>query len=270
MALSSVRSKRGNLSNRILSGLVLVPVVVLLAVWGGWPFELVLALAATIGLREWLRLVSGIGDWPGYAALPLVMPIYWYHGVGGAFEALALCMILVGVLARIRGNKNPFLSALGVPYLGLTMLLLAWLDDAAGWPLVIFVFVVVWASDIGAFAVGRLAGGPKLAPSISPNKTWSGFAGGLLFSAMFAFAWARSGLHAGHPLAALPIGILLSLAGQGGDLFESAIKRRFSVKDSGQLIPGHGGMLDRIDALLWAVPVFAVLYVLNCTSGLMP
>jgi phosphatidate cytidylyltransferase len=270
MALSSAPTDRGNLSKRILSGVILVPFVVALTIWGGWPFDLVLALAAAVGLREWLHLVSDEKEPASYGTLPLVMPIYWYHGLSGGFEALALCTILVGIFARVRRNKNPFLSALGAPYLGLTMLLLAWLEDAVGWPLVIFVFVVVWASDIGAFTVGRLLGGPKLAPSISPNKTWSGFAGGLLFSACLAFAWGRFGLNAARPIEAVWIGILLSLVGQGGDLFESAIKRRFSVKDSGQLIPGHGGLLDRIDALLWAVPVFAVLHVLNCTSGLMP
>jgi phosphatidate cytidylyltransferase len=270
MALSSAPSKRGNLSNRILSGLVLVPFVVALTVWGGWPFDLVLALAAAVGLREWLRLVSGAAEPLGYGALPLVMPIYWYRGPDGAFEALALCTILVGVLTRVRSKNTPLLSAMGVPYVGLTMILLAWLEDAAGWPLVVFVFVVVWASDIGAFTVGRLVGGPKLAPAISPNKTWSGFAGGLVFSALIAVAWARYGMNASRPAEVALTGIVLSLAGQGGDLFESAIKRRFSVKDSGQLIPGHGGMLDRIDALLWAVPVFGVLQFLKCTSGLMP
>jgi phosphatidate cytidylyltransferase len=270
MALSSTPNKRGNLSDRILSGVVLVPIIVALTVWGGWPFDLVIALAAAVGLREWLRLVSDAGEPRGYLLLPLVILSYREYGIGAAFEMLALATISVGVLAKFRRNKNPILSALGVPYIGLTMVSLAWLEHMAGWPLVIFVFVVVWASDIGAFTVGRLLGGPKLAPSISPNKTWSGFAGGLLFSALIAVAWARYGMNAARPADAAIIGLALSLVGQGGDLFESAIKRQFSVKDSGDLIPGHGGMLDRIDALLLAVPVFAVLVVLNSTSGLMP
>jgi phosphatidate cytidylyltransferase len=148
---------------------------------------------------------------------------------------------------------------------------LAWLRDSAsgGWALVLFVFTVVWASDIGGYVVGRVVGGPKLAPGISPNKTWAGFAGGLVFSACIALGWAATMAPSGRLAGAAALAMGLSLVGQGGDLFESVMKRRFGVKDSGRLIPGHGGMLDRIDALLWVAPVFGFLHLVGLTKGVL-
>ena len=136
-------------------------------------------------------------------------------------------------------------------------------------PILFFVFFTVWSTDIGAYAVGRSLKGPRLWPSISPNKTWSGFFGGLGFAAIVALCLSQA-FNASRPVQVVEIAIGLSLLGQGGDLFESAMKRRFGVKDSGNLIPGHGGMLDRIDALLWAAPSFALLHSFGLTAGLSP
>jgi len=139
----------------------------------------------------------------------------------------------------------------GVPYIGLATAALLWLraGDGVGRRAVLFVMLVVWASDIGAYLVGRLLGGPLLAPAISPGKTWSGAAGGLLAAALVGFATL-------HPAAAL-LATGLGIAAQLGDLMESAMKRGFGVKDSGWIIPGHGGLLDRLDGLLTAAPAAA-------------
>jgi phosphatidate cytidylyltransferase len=261
-----------NLYYRILSGVVLGPLVLALAlVPYPYPaFDIAVAAASAIGLAEWLKLVTGRARWWPYAATFVVLGVYWFSGVDCALGALAVLAIAIGVAVG-RGIGGIGLAAFGLPYVGLTMLSLAWLHDSvdAGWPLVFFVFFVVWSTDIGAFAVGRTLKGPRLAPSISPNKTWSGFIGGLGFAAAVAvcLSWAFNG---SRPVQVVEIAIGLSLLGQGGDLFESAMKRRFGVKDSGNLIPGHGGMLDRIDALLWAAPSFALLHSFGLTAGLSP
>jgi phosphatidate cytidylyltransferase len=149
--------------------------------------------------------------------------------------------------------------AVGVLYVGVAGLALIWLraDGIAGRMNVLFLLLVVWASDIGAYLVGRALGGPKLAPTISPGKTWSGAAGGLLAAAAvgLAIALSASGLPGWTTLVAGALGVV----SQGGDLLESAIKRRFGVKDSGRLIPGHGGLLDRLDGVLAAAPMAALL-----------
>jgi phosphatidate cytidylyltransferase len=226
--LSAIADRR-NLLWRVLSGVVLAPLVCGLAYRGGLLFDLAVVTAAGIALREWIRLTRK-------------------HPLGGLASA-----------------------ALGLPYIGLAVFSLIWLRDRdmVGWPLTLFVFLIVWASDIGAFVVGRTLRGPRLAPKISPNKTWAGFGGALVFSGGIAVGWASIFGYAHEGAKAAQIAIILSLAGQGGDLFESAMKRRFGVKDSGGLIPGHGGMLDRIDALLFAAPAFVLLYMSGITAEML-
>jgi phosphatidate cytidylyltransferase len=259
-----------NLYYRILSGVVLAPLVLVLAFLPYPAFDIALAAASAIGLGEWLRLVSGRARWWAYAATFIVLGVYWFEGVDYALAVLAALAVVIGI-AVSGGVRGGVLAAFGLPYVGLTMLSLAWLHDSldAGWPKVFFIFFVVWATDIGAFVVGRTFKGPRLAPAISPNKTWSGFFGGLGFAAAVAvcLCW---GFNGSRPVQVVEIAIGLSLLGQGGDLFESAMKRKFGVKDSGNLIPGHGGMLDRIDALLWAAPSFALLHSFGFTAGLSP
>ena len=150
---------------------------------------------------------------------------------------------------------------LGFPYIGLAAIAMPWLraDPAVGWPNMLFVLAVVWGSDIGAYMAGRLVGGPKLAPAISPGKTWSGAIGGLIAAALAGLATAAcfsSQFSSSHVVA---VAIGLGVVAQAGDLLESAAKRHFGVKDSGHVIPGHGGLLDRLDALLTVAPVAAML-----------
>jgi phosphatidate cytidylyltransferase len=151
------------------------------------------------------------------------------------------------------------MAALGALYAGLPVVALVWLHrgDGAGPMAVLFLLLAVWATDTGAYFAGRLIGGPKLMVRISPNKTWSGLAGGMGAGGVVgaAFAMARPDLSLGYMLLA---GALLGAVAQGGDLLESALKREYGVKDASTLIPGHGGFMDRIDGLIAAVVVSAI------------
>jgi phosphatidate cytidylyltransferase len=156
--------------------------------------------------------------------------------------------------------------AFGAVYIGLPALALVLLRDAPrGAAIVGALFVAVWTTDTGALLFGRLIGGPKLAPILSPNKTWAGFLGGTVAAAIAEAIY--SGVIGGSALRGITLGILLALASVCGDLFESWVKRQFRAKNTGSLIPGHGGMLDRIDSVLFAAPACAGLLVF---SGLNP
>ena len=190
---------------------------------------------------------------------PAALSCLWLGGwAWTALVGAATAGLFAEWIALCRGGAL-WLRMAGVPYVGLGAAALVWLrfDPAAGRLNVLFVVLTVWASDIGAYAVGRVAGGPKLAPAISPGKTWSGAVGGvfaaMMVTAVFAGdAWGRVALVAAG----------LSIIAQAGDLLESALKRRFGVKDSGRLIPGHGGLLDRLDGILTAAPAAAILAVM--------
>ncbi len=191
----------------------------------------------------------------------MVLGCLW---LGGWLFSLLMLVAAIGLavewLGMWRGSHaGPDALLAGIPYLVPGIVALPWLraDDATGRENVLFLLIVVWASDIGAYVVGRLVGGPKLAPAISPGKTWSGAVGGLI--AAISVAWFFSGVLGAPPARGLLIGACLGIASQAGDLLESAIKRGFGVKDSGRLIPGHGGLLDRIDGLLVAAPAAALL-----------
>ena len=206
------------LAIRTLSGLAMMAVALLAAVFGGYYFAVLVAAAATAMFYEWMRIVRGWGP-------------TW--SVGGFFYALLPALALLWV--RDRADHG--------------LLLLLW------------IFIVTWTTDIGAYFVGRTIGRRKLAPSISPGKTVEGLYGGMAGAALFGGAWA---LFTGLPHVVLVLAPLFALAAQGGDLFESWMKRRAGVKDSGNWLPGHGGVLDRLDGL---VPV-AVLTAIAQLAGL--
>jgi phosphatidate cytidylyltransferase len=187
-------------------------------------------------------------------------------GVG----ALAAALVARGVAER------PADAAYGVFYIAPAGICLIWLrstNQGEWWTLMLF--LVTWSADIGAFAVGSLLKGPKLWPRFSPNKTWSGFIGGLACASLVGVLVATPfKLDIDVPRAFMPvfqlnvgaaalIGLAVGLATMAGDLWESALKRRFGVKDSGDLIPGHGGLLDRVDGLMFAVVVMAIARLAN-------
>ena len=220
--------------------------------------------AAPPAPRRWADLRLRVASGALMAAVSLVC--LWRGGIGwvvliGAASA-GLAAEWAALCRRLRGRRRwPALLA-GIPYIGLAALSLLWLrgGGAAGGRAVLFLLLVVWASDIGAYLAGRALGGPRLAPAISPGKTWAGAVGGLLaamLAGLAAEALSPGGMRGAGPaaLAAAALGI----AAQAGDLLESAVKRGFGVKDSGRLIPGHGGLFDRLDGLLTAAPAAALL-----------
>ncbi len=251
-----------DLRKRAISAALLAPVA-LACVWLGATPWTVLMAAAMAGLAiEWVTLCGrAVRALPG-AWVPIAVLA---AGAVAVFdrEDLALLVMLAGAaLIWLTDHQERGASrlALGVVYIGLPAIALIWLrgDSEAGRANVLFIVLIVWASDIGAYLAGRLIGGPKLAPLISPGKTWSGAAGGLVAATIVGLAAAEAQA-VGRPAHILGIAVLLGAVSQAGDLLESFIKRRFGVKDSGRLIPGHGGLLDRLDGLLAAAPVAALL-----------
>ncbi len=248
----------GDLRKRVLSAALLAPTA-LACIWlGADAWTALMAIAAGGLAYEWVALCSE-RPWriPG-AVVPAAVLLAGLIAVLN-YERWALGVLGLGAgLAWWLGGRRAL--GAGVLYVGVASVALIWLrgDGAAGRANVLFLVFVVWASDIGAYAAGRLLGGPKLAPAISPGKTWAGAAGGLL-AAMLVGEAAAQALGAAAPGRVALVAGVLGVAAQGGDLLESAIKRRFGVKDSGRLIPGHGGLLDRLDGLLTAAPAAAAL-----------
>jgi phosphatidate cytidylyltransferase len=160
-----------------------------------------------------------------------------------------------------RRTRSPTSLAAGVLYVGLACIAVIWLrnDELAGRPNVLFLVLIVWASDVGAYCVGRLIGGARLAPLISPSKTWAGGAGGLAAAVGMGILVGVLTTGGGSLWRIALVAACLGMVAQAGDLLESLIKRRFGVKDSSRLIPGHGGLLDRLDGMLAAAPAAALL-----------
>lgn len=256
----------GGLTLRILSALALAPIAVA-AILLGWPyFELLVALGGGVLAWEWDRLCGGGRFGPsGWLLVAIVLASIASASLDLSWLALAvtaLGALLVHGVADAKKLPNPVWQALGALYLGIPSIALLWLRTESGAFAVLWLFLAVWATDIGAYTVGRLAGGPRLAPRLSPNKTWAGLAGGVLAAAavgaLFArdFGVSRPGLLAG-------LGAAVALVAQAGDLTESAVKRHFKVKDTSALIPGHGGLFDRVDGLLAAAPALALVELLS-------
>lgn len=222
-------SLNSSLALRIISALMLMPVVLAALILGGCFFAAMLGLAFGVAMKEWVNMARRLPDTP----LKIVI----------GFSYIALCM---GAFYYLRNY--------GVQGAGLALALI----------------LSIWASDSGAYFAGKTIGGPKIAPSISPNKTWAGLIGGMVSStalfivyALYLGPWLET-LRSGLSLPPLDmvqlciLGVIVTIAGQAGDFLESSQKRAAGVKDSGTLIPGHGGLLDRIDALLLASPVFLI------------
>ena len=254
MAEKQVDPRWSDLRTRTASALVLAPLAVVCAWRGGVAWELLL-LVAMAGLGwEWATLAKVARP---YVFAGLLAVVWAAVIVGGPVYGL----VAVGVLWLGASLWLGRFAGYGVPYAGIGGIALLWLRQLpSGLEDTIFLVLVVWGTDIGAYMAGRLIGGRKLAPRISPGKTWSGSIGGLLAAAVIGLV-----LAGGLSVAAFAAGALLSLCAQAGDLLESAIKRRLGVKDSGRTIPGHGGLFDRLDGFLAAAPVAALLAL--CVQG---
>ncbi len=201
--------------------------------------ELVIRTASAVILAPLAVWAVWTGEWP--------------------YLLLVSAVLFIGLYEWVRLAGVGALAVIGVLYLGLNLLALIWLrsQPEIGRDLTFFLLLSVWAVDTGAYFAGRLIGGPKLAPRFSPSKTWAGLFGGMAAAAAIGLLWAFIA-GARQPQLALLLGPLIAVIAQTGDIMESALKRRAGAKDSGTLIPGHGGILDRIDGLLLAAPFFAL------------
>jgi phosphatidate cytidylyltransferase len=250
---------------RILSAAVMAPLAIGAAYVGGWPFALVWGIAAIGIWWEWATLSAGpsgrIVFMAGAGALIGAILAVMFGSPGGALVWLAAGAIGAGVLAR-SGERLSIGG--GVLYAGAALVAPVALrnDPQYGFAAIIFLFAVVWATDILAYFAGRVVGGPRLAPRLSPKKTWSGALGGALGAVIAAAVVARVG-DLGHWMKIVLIGFALSCVSQAGDLFESAFKRWYGAKDAGRLIPGHGGLMDRLDGFIAAAVVAAIIGILR-------
>jgi phosphatidate cytidylyltransferase len=258
------RFDHANFRQRLISSFVLMPVVLLAIYAGGWVYAAGVAVFMALGLGEWLRMVDPSAHMRvkavAFAALLLTLGAgTWQSTVFGAMVALLFVLVVFLLAARDHVERAGWVT-LGIPYLagsGLALLNVRATPET-GLALAVYLMVTVWATDIGAYVAGRLIGGPKLMPEISPKKTWAGLIGGMALAALFGYGGAH-GFGAAKPWVAGILALVLAIVAQLGDLFESYVKRRSGMKDSGTLIPGHGGVLDRIDGLLFAA-VFFVLF----------
>ncbi len=259
-----VRSEIGALRLRILSALVLAPLAIVAIWFGGLFLAALIAAAAVIMAWEWGRLCGGTSRG---ATRPILIGVVAVSVVGAALWGIAAGMllalagaILVWWVALHDHAAAPLWLAAGGLWVALPCIILLWLVQSgnAGRGTLLWMFAVVWATDIGAFAAGRRLGGPLLAPRWSPRKTWAGLIGGIICAALVGWAVAGVlGATAVLPLVLISAG--LAIIEQFGDLAESVAKRRFGVKDASGLIPGHGGLLDRLDGLLAVIPAVALL-----------
>jgi phosphatidate cytidylyltransferase len=260
------RAERTAVWLRLASAAALAPPALACVWFGGvWFAALVIAAAAVMGW-EWARL-TGHSTAATTAVMILAAALPSLELARGNGD-VALLLVVVGVIAvalSARGGSTTGWAAFGTAWIALPCLACLWLERGAGPAAVLWLFVTVWATDTGAFVAGRTIGGPRLAPAWSPNKTWAGVAGGLVAAA--AVTWAAAWVVGATALALVPAGMLISLASQAGDLAESMAKRRFGVKDSSHLIPGHGGFLDRLDGMLAAA---AMEWVLTYAAGASP
>lgn len=256
------RSERKSFKNflpRALSVVVLAPVALGAAYVGDWPFLVLVALASAVALVEWLRITGHSETVVIALSIAALCATAGATLLGHASYALAsLGPVAVGLwfLSSLRAGRG-FWVAIGYLYLTVPVISLIYLREDHGFALIFWIFGIIWAMDIGAYMVGSAVGGPKLVPHLSPNKTWSGLIGGMVCAAAVSVI-----LGMWLEVEALPhliwSGSVLAIWSQIGDIFESSIKRRFKVKDSGHVIPGHGGVLDRIDSLAFTAPVVAL------------
>jgi phosphatidate cytidylyltransferase len=246
---------------RVVSALVLAAVVLVATLLGGWPFRLIWTAVAGVVAYEWLAIVSRRNAVAGGVGVALAGLALGFAPLSApALAGAAALAALIGACLTPYVADRRVLEGCGVAYALCFALVTPALRDlpALGLPLIIWSFAVVWFTDIAAYFSGRALGGPKLMPRVSPKKTWSGALGGAAAGTAGGVAvWMLFPATAASPL--LPVflaSLAASVVSQAGDLFESAIKRRYGAKDSSHLIPGHGGFLDRLDGY-WAVLVFS-------------
>ncbi len=274
--MKTASAPASDLTTRFAAAVVMIAVAVVAIYVGGWLFRVLVVAASAVMLVEWgdMRRLSRRWSYVGAlllgGALLVVSEMLFpvdemdetisagtFEPAWQGFAVIAVGALLFGALTRRLSALGGFLYV-GIPAFALIVLDWAWFG------LVLWVMAVTWSTDIFAFFAGRSLGGPKLAPRISPGKTWSGLAGGVIGAAVFG-ALAADWLSLGAPF--LYIGGLMAVIAQAGDLYESWLKRRAGVKDSGSMLPGHGGVLDRVDGLVPVVVITLALLMAGLWTG---
>jgi len=241
-----------NLVMRVLAALVLAPLAIAIAYAGGWLWALLVTLVSIGLFAEWLTVV-GAGSAALTGAGTVVIAMMGAAVTFGGLKTSVVVGLVGGAIVTVIARGKFVWAATGFAYAAAALLasILLRKDLVNGFSALMFVLLVVWATDIGGYFAGRSIGGPNLWPRVSPKKTWSGALGGFVASLAVAGGFAACGIGKAVPL--LLVGAVLSVVSQLGDLFESAVKRRFGVKDSSHLIPGHGGLMDRLDGFVAAI-----------------
>jgi phosphatidate cytidylyltransferase len=255
--------RRPEVAIRVASAIVLAALALGATIYSPWSFLVLVMVGGGIVAWEWASVTRGNGsDGTAFLSTVSVAAVAVFVSLGRpdyALLVLAAAAVAIGVTA-LRTERSSSWSLTGLFYAALPATALVWLrgDQAFGAIAVLYLFAVAWTTDTASYAAGRLIGGPKLAPSISPQKTWSGFTIGALVPAFVGIGFAAA-LEGTSAVMLGFVSVALALACQMGDLFESSVKRRFGTKDMSQLIPGHGGLLDRIDGLLFAAILAALI-----------
>jgi phosphatidate cytidylyltransferase len=272
MTALEARARRSDLPARTIAGVVMIAIASAVTWWGGWPFRLLVLIGAAVMLIEWsdMHQVRRFWAWIGVALLGVLLLAaaqYLYPvermavppGLWTLAPAWRGFLVTAGLALLIGLASRRFIMAGGFLYIAVpafALLVIDWL----WFELVFWAMIVTWATDICAYFAGRTIGGLKLAPQISPNKTWAGLIGGMIGAGICGLIAAYA-LDLGAPFRYL--GALMGALAQAGDLFESWLKRRAGIKDSGSILPGHGGVLDRLDGLL---PVILATFLLMLGS----
>lgn len=269
----AVKPPPSSLYIRVRSALILMPVALIILWLGGFVYMAFMVAVAVIGVREWTNMVTHKDDSSPKFLIPVISGVMAVAMAASALFLNPLHSILLLLASTIpvfaynwseEGTQSRRI-VFGMIYIGYSISTMMWLREGTdfGFYYVMLLLFLIWASDSFAYFFGRAIGGPKLAPKVSPNKTWAGFIGSSIGAAVFVgamtcpFAVGFLGVTAPAPLYVMMVlGAVLAMFGQAGDLIISAMKRHYDVKDTGTLIPGHGGILDRIDALLFVAPLF--------------
>ena len=251
-AQAGAKPAPSNLVMRVLAALVLAPLTIAIAYVGGWLWVLLVTLVSIGLLAEWLTVV-GAGSAALTGAGTVVIAMMGAAVAFGGLKTSVVVGLIGGAIVTLMARGKFIWAATGFAYAAAALLasILLRKDLVNGFSALMFVLLVVWATDIGGYFAGRSIGGPKLWPRVSPKKTWAGAVGGFVASLLVAVGFAACGLGKMAPL--LLVSAILSVVSALGDLFESAVKRRFGVKDSSHLIPGHGGLMDRLDGFVAAI-----------------
>jgi phosphatidate cytidylyltransferase len=261
--------RRSDLATRAAAGLVMIAIALAALYAGGRAFWLLSTAAALLMMAEWAGLMRVPRNRVTLAILAAAIVMLLAGSASGhfsflvttahnAWEIVGWCVIAAGALAAVTASPRLGTGLLYVTWPAIALLYLR--EQPQGLGLTLWTLVVVWSTDIGAYFAGRAIGGPKLSPAISPNKTWAGLGGGVAAALAAGYAIA---LILSLPRPLLFLGAPMAVLAQMGDLFESWLKRRAGVKDSGRILPGHGGVLDRLDGLVPVAVMVALLLMLG-------